>query len=108
MKEVDILKDWCGVSNYDLDDQEVAAINEKYRQAPVRNLLKTLSYSSSFIAEATKAAAASKIRRAFWALARYDFAYDPARVRAAVAADPVFLGVFEWNDDEADLKAIYG
>src|SRR4030095_1692289 len=34
------------------------------------------------------------------ALAQYDFAYNPGRVRGAVAKDPLFLGVFHWNDSE--------
>jgi len=36
----------------------------------------------------------------YWALAQYEFAYDPKRVRRSVAKDPLSLGVFDWNDSE--------
>ena len=49
---------------------------------------------------ANQAAAKKKMTRAYWALAQYDFAYNPARVRRAIAEDPLFLGVFDWNDSE--------
>ena len=62
-------------------------------------ILTTLSYSSSFVVPALEAAAKKKLKQAYWALAQYDFAYKPER---AVAKDPLFLGVFDWNDSEDD------
>ena len=40
------------------------------------------------------------VTHAYWALAQYEFAYDPKRVRRAVAKDTLFLSVFDWNDSE--------
>jgi len=100
MEGVDILKDLCGVYHYDLDEQEVAAIRETFPRATVAEILRRLSYSSSFLGPASQAAAKKKVAHAYWALAQYEFAYDPKRVRRAVAKDPLFLGVFDWNDSE--------
>jgi len=100
MEGVDILKDLCGVGYYDLDDQEVAAAGDNFPRATVAEILSRLSYSSSFLGPANQAAAKQKMTRAYWALAQYDFAYNPGRVRRAVAKDPLFLGVFDWNDSE--------
>jgi hypothetical protein len=104
MEGVDILKDLCRVSYYDLDDQEVAAAGNTFPRATVREILSKLSYSSSFLAPAMQVAAKKKLRHAYWALAQYDFAYNPNRIRRKVAKDPLFLGVFDWNDfeDEED------
>jgi hypothetical protein len=108
MDGVDILKDKCGVSYYDVDDQEVAAIDDNYPKAPIADVLQQLSYSSSFLAAASKQAGEKKIRHAYWALAQYDFAYNPARISKPIAPEPLFLGVFEWNDSEDDLEEMYG
>jgi hypothetical protein len=96
---VDILRDLCGVETYDLDSQEVVAVGE-FEEAPAADVLRQLSYSRSFLAAAVQAAEARGIRTAFWAVAQYDYAYDPARVYAPVAADPVFIGSFPWSDAE--------
>ena len=101
-KGVDILKDWCGVEHYDLDNQELSAIDNSFPRTAVAELIGLLSYSSSFSAPAVEAAARRKVSEAYWALAQYDFAYDPKRARGAVAADVIFLGVFDWNDSEDD------
>jgi hypothetical protein len=100
MQGVDILKDLCAVEHYDLDDQEISAAGRSFPVATCAEVLASLSYSSSFLAAATEAAAKRKLHRTYWALAQYDFAYDPRRVRGTVAEDPLFLGVFDWNDAE--------
>jgi hypothetical protein len=100
MEGQDILKDLCGVEHYDLDDQEVSAAGDSFPAASCAEILARLSYSSSFLDAATEAAAKSKVARAYWALAQYHFAYDPRRVSGTVAEDPLFLGVFDWNDPE--------
>jgi hypothetical protein len=100
MEGVDILKDLCGVSYYDLDEQEVAAIRDTFPRATVAEILRRLSYSSSFLEPASQAAGKKRVRHAYWALAQYEFAYDPKRVRRTVAKEPLFLGVFDWNDSE--------
>lgn len=100
MQGVDILQDLCRVGYYDLDEQEVAAAGDTFLKATVADILGRLSYSSSFLGPAGDAAAKKKVKQAYWALAQYEFAYNPQRVRKAVAKDPFFLGVFDWNDSE--------
>ena len=102
LERLDILKDLCGVSSYNLDDQEVAGVTEEFAKAPVQEVLKELSYSSSFLAAAIRAAGDKKINHAYWAVAQYDFAYDPMRALGKVAADPTFVGAFAWDDSEDD------
>jgi hypothetical protein len=104
MKGVDILKDLCGVGYYDLDDQEISAVNDRFPPAPLAEILGRLSYSSSFIDAALQVAEEKKIHQAYWALAQFDFAYDRRRVRVDVAAAPMFLGVFDWNDSEDEQE----
>jgi len=100
LEGVDILKDLCGVESYDLDEQEVAAAGDTFPKATVAEILCRLSYSSSFLGPANQAAATKKVKQAYWALAQYNFAYNPERAIGVVAEDPLFLGVFDWNDSE--------
>jgi hypothetical protein len=102
MKGMDILKDRCGVEYHDLDDQEVSAVDETLPKADVEDVLARLSYSSSFLKAALEAAANKKVTKVYRALAQYDFAYKPEKARPPVAVDPLFLGVFGWNDSEDD------
>jgi hypothetical protein len=101
-KTKDVLKDLCGVEYYDLDDQEVSAVDETLPKADVDDVLGRLSYSSSFLKAALEAATAKKVTKVYCALAQYDFAYNPEKARPPVAGDPLFLGVFDWNDSEDD------
>jgi len=94
---MDILRDLCGVEYYDLDYQETVAVGE-FDEAAVADVLRQLSYSASFLTPALRAAESKGIRSAFWAVAQYDYAYDPTRVYAVIAADPVFIGSFPWSD----------
>lgn len=103
MSVEDVLKDLCGVDYYDIDDQETSAIDETLSKAKVDDVLKLLSYSSSFLEAALDAAAAKKITKVHSAIAQFDFAYKPERARSPVAPDPLFLGVFDWNDSEDDV-----
>lgn len=96
---VDILRDLCGVQTYDLDFQDTVAVGA-FEAAPVADVVRQLSYSRSFLAAAVRTAEARGIRTACWAVAQYDYAYDPARVYVPVAADPVFVGSFPWSDCE--------
>ncbi len=102
MEGVDILKSLCGVESYNLDDQEVSAVDDSFPRAAVADILGELSYSGSFLEAALQATADKKVKQAYWALAQYDFAYDPRRVRGTVADEPLFLGVFDWNDAEEE------
>lgn len=92
--EVDVLQDLCGVGYYRLDDQEANARDEP---VPLAGLLGELSYAASFAPAARAAAAAHGIDRVAWVVVQFDFAYDPARALRAVAAEPVFLGVFAYD-----------
>jgi hypothetical protein len=102
MKGVDILKDLCGVRYYDLDSQELAAVADNFPRAPVEEVIGKLSYSSTFVDAATQAAAGKSIKHAYWALAQYDFVYEPKAGRKVDERAPLFLGVFDWNDSEDD------
>ena len=102
LKTKDVLKDLCGVDYYDLDDQEVSAVDETLPRANVDDILGRLSYSTSFLKAALEAAAKKKVTKAYCALAQFDFAYKPEKARQPVAVDPLFLGIFDWNDSEDD------
>lgn len=93
--EVDVLQDLCGVGYYSLDNQE--GMNFDFKLVPVGELLSRLSYSSSFMKATVEKANAMSLSQARWVTVQYDFAYSPARVQRPIAADPVFLGVFEYS-----------
>ncbi len=90
-----ILRDFCGVDSYDLDQTE-GVIREI--PAPIRSLVEPLSYSVSFLDEALAAAQRLGITAAFGVLAQFDFAYNPVDVTRTVARDPIFLGCFLWHE----------
>jgi hypothetical protein len=93
--DADVLQDLCGVGYYSLDDQEGNSFD--FRLVPVEELLGSLSYSLSFIEAAVTKANAVGLSQARWVTVQYDFAYSPEKVRRPIAADPVFLGVFEYS-----------
>src|SRR5262245_1275828 len=98
MRNIDILKKLCGVTDYNLDDQEVAGVDDSFPLAKIKDLIAKFSYSSSFIDAALKAAEKQSLTQAYWCLAQFDFAYDTKKASGKVAPDPIFLGVFDWND----------
>ena len=102
MEGVDILKDLCGVRYYDLDSQELSAVADSFPKATVSEIVNKLSYSSTFLEAATKAADERSIKHAYWALAQYDFVYKPNPRRKLDERAPLFLGVFDWNDAADD------
>jgi hypothetical protein len=102
MQGVDILKDLCRVRYYDLDSQELAAVEDNFPKARVEEILGKLSYSSTFLEAATQAAAKKSIKHAYWALAQYDFVYKLRAGRKLDERAPLFLGVLDWNDAEDD------
>ena len=65
MQGVDILKDLCGVRYYDLDSQELSAVADDFPKATVEEILRKLSYSSTFLEAATKSAAEKSIKHAY-------------------------------------------
>ena len=101
---VDILRDLCGAEAYDLDFQEIVAVGE-FEEAPVVEVLRQLSYSRSFLTAAVRTAESQGTRKALWAVAQYNYAYDPSRVYVPIATDPVFIGCFPWSDSEGTEPA---
>lgn len=99
--DVDVLKELCGVDHYDPDFQEIIVDDEAWKAQSVKSLLGQLSYSSSFLTDALSAAKKKRITKALFVLAQYRFAYDPAKLKKRIAADPIFLGCFTWSDDES-------
>jgi hypothetical protein len=91
----DILKEFCGVDDYDLDHQEYI---EQKSPTPVRPLIERLSYSASFLDHAVAAAKRRRISEALGVLAQFEFAYDPEQATGRVARDPIFLGCFQWHE----------
>ena len=93
-KNLDILQDLCGVGYYDLDENEAY-----YGPAPrdIGELLVDFSFRVSFTPAVVEAARRQGISRARWAIAQFNFAYDPARVQRPIHADPCFLGVFQYT-----------
>src|SRR5690349_15091023 len=94
MHGADILKEPCGVRHYDLDFQELSAVADEFPKATVEEILRQLSYSSTFLEAATQTAAEKSIKHAYWALAQYDFVYKPRPGRKVDERAPFFLGVF--------------
>lgn len=92
---LDPLQDLCGVGHYDHDDQEVNL--RSYELVSLAALVRELSYSPSFGNQVMQAAAKIGIHEVRWVLAQFDFEYDPNRVKRAIQADPVFLGVFPYS-----------
>ena len=92
--DTDTLQDLCGVGYYRLSDQE-----SWYSQKPetVRELLRDISYSKSFVDAATQEANRVGMDSAYGIVLQFDFAYDPAQVLRPIAADPVFLGTFSYQ-----------
>jgi hypothetical protein len=82
--------------------REEAQHEEDVPNATVREILRKLSYSSTFLEAATRSAAEKSLKHAYWALAQYDFVYKPRRGRKVDERAPFFLGVFDWNDAEDD------
>ena len=97
--KVDILKQRCGVASYDIDSQEVMVDDKTWRRQSVAKLLEPLSYSESFTPAVVAAAGQRGIREALYVVCQYDFAFDPKKTRRKVAADPIFLGAFEYDDE---------
>jgi Immunity protein 22 len=96
--QVDLLRDLCGVDYYDLDFQEVNVDDKRWREQAVKTLVGPISYSESFIDAVVAAAKDKGIAKALYVIVQYDFTYDPKKAKRKVASDPVFLGVFDYDD----------
>lgn len=103
MEGIDILRDLCGVDDYDLDSQELSAITDRFPKAKIEELIDQLSYSSTFRDAAIQAAHDKGIKNAYWVLAQFDFVFkSKAKELKTPITAPEFLGVFEWDDSEDD------
>jgi hypothetical protein len=96
--EVNLLRDLCGVDHYDLDSQEINVDDKRWQQQPVATLLGPISYSESFVDNVVAAARDRGFAKALYVIVQYEFTYDPKKVKRKIASDPIFLGVFDYDD----------
>ncbi len=97
-ENIDVLKDLCGVEYYDIDFGE-ANTSDDSSSASVEELIRSLSYSGSFILGAVEAARRVGISQAHWVTVQYDFRYDATKTVRPIAPDPVFIGCFPYSTD---------
>ena len=88
MEGVDIPKTSAGCTTTTSTSRKWRLSEIPFPGPTVAEILRRLSYCSSFLEPANHAAAEKRVTHAYWALAQYEFAYDPKRVRRAVAKDP--------------------
>ena len=98
---LDVLQDLCGVGYYSLDSNEVNLLDGA---STLEAMFGPMSYSESYLPAVLKAAAKRGITACWWAVAQYDFKYDPKRVKRAIATQPVFLGVFKYVAKDEPLE----
>ena len=95
-EELDVLQNFCGVGYYNLDDQESNTFD--FKDTKIEELLKDISYSESFINEAIKKAQEKSIQSAKCVIV-HDFAYDLNKITIDISNEPMFLGVFDYEDE---------
>lgn len=98
---LDVLQDLCGVGFYDLDYQESNCFD--FELTDIELLIKDLSYSESYLPDVLKKLKEVGILQAKWIIVQFDFAYDPKKVKRTVAEDPIFIGVFKYDDNQSIL-----
>jgi len=96
-EELDVLQNFCGVGYYNLDDQESNCFD--FKDTKIEELLKDISYSESFINDALKKAQEKNIQKVKWIIVQFDFSYDLKKVTIEISNEPMFLGVFEYEDE---------
>jgi hypothetical protein len=104
---VNLLRDLCGIDHYDLDCQEINVDDQRWREQSVKQLLGPISYSESFVDEVVAAAKDKGFAKALYVVVQYDFEYDPKKVKRKVASDPVFLGVFDYDDRVEGVELVW-
>lgn len=95
--EVDVLKELCGIKEYNEDDYECNHFD--FKISNLRELLKDFSFVDSFLEDVIDEADSKGIANARWVVALYDQYYDPAKVKGYVAKNPVFIGNFSYDED---------
>jgi len=96
-EELDVLQNFCGVGYYNLDDQESNTFD--FKDTKIDELLKDISYSESFIDQAVKKAQERNIQSAKCVIVQYDFAYDLNKITIDISNEPMFLGVFLYEEE---------
>ncbi len=97
--EVDLLKDLCGVDNYDSEFQEIFFVDGEV--SDLETLLEPLSYSETFMQKVIAKANSLGITEASYALVQYDFEYKN-EIKDLPKDSPIFVGVFDYIPEEED------
>jgi len=101
--KLDVLQDLCGVGYYSLDQQEVNIL-EPPAAITLEAMFAPISYSASFLPAVIKAAAKLGITTCWYAVAQYDFKYNPKKIKRTIAPQPVFLGAFKYVAKDEPLE----
>lgn len=91
--EKDVLRDFCGVDDYDLDFQQGATADSLQ---PLSFFVRQLSHADSFADNVLAMARRAGIDQAYGVIAQFDFKYEPQKVDRQISSDPVFIGAFNW------------
>ncbi|QDT78573.1 hypothetical protein Mal35_20220 [Gimesia maris] len=97
--EDNLLKDQFGITTFDEDMLEVGGSDE-WKTIPLRSVFESMSYSGSWMEAAiarAKELGIEDCKRAFLIL---NFSYDPKEVQNSIPNDPIFVGVFDYEDDD--------
>lgn len=96
---IDVLRELCAVDYYNVDFQE-GVVAPEWTPTPLSELVGQLSYSESYLDAVIEAADELGIETAVWVVMQLNFAYDPAKVERSVPDDAIFIGRFQWVDDD--------
>lgn len=92
--EVDVLKDLCGIKDYDLDQQESNFWDNK--STPVEEVLDGLSYSESFKEEFILRCKELDINNAKWITLQYEYHYVSKK---RLPEEIEFVGSFNYEKE---------
>ncbi len=98
-RDVDLLKDLCGVEYYDVDFQECSPAKRGELES-VMSLVKRLSYSESFGDAVSEAAEGIGLGDVAWLAMQLNYAFAPSQSTKSISDKVRFLGVFEYEDDD--------
>lgn len=92
--ELDILRDLCGVEEYDEDMQEIYFVDGE--MSKVEDLLAPLSFSDSFKDSVLAKCESLGIAEGGYILAQYDFVYD----KKVLSDEIIFIGTFDFVEED--------
>lgn len=92
-----LLEDDFGIATFDEDMLEVGG-SEDWQEISLEEAIAPMSYSESWRAEAIQRASELGIRCCCRAFIIVNFAYDPSAIKKSIPDDPIFVGVFKYND----------